>query len=101
MACLLCCVAAAASADADIPHPPGIAGIAAKAGFALDLCIAKLSGDNRQPVPGQGESSPGWFGLPGWEVAERDGFVPAPAARHGQPSRDRMNSMSIFLSVTE
>ena len=101
MACLLCCVAAAASADADIPHHPGIDGIAAKAGFAPDWCIAKPGGDNRQPVPEQGGSSPGWFGLPGLVEVGLDDFVPVPAARHGQPSRDRMNSMSIFLSVAE
>ena len=101
MACPFCYFRAAASAGADIPHPPGIAGIAAKAGFALDLCIAKLSGGNRQPVPEQGGSSPEWFGLPGLVGVGQDDFVPAPAARPGQPSRDRMNSMSIFLSVTE
>ena len=101
MACLLCCVAAAASAGADIPHPPGIAGIAAKAGFALDLCIAKLSGGNRQPVPERGGSFPEWFGLPGLVGVGLDDFVPAPAARHGQPSRGQMNSMGIFLSIAE
>ena len=101
MACLLCCVAAAASADADIPPRPGIDGIAAKAGFAPDWCIAKPGGDNRQPVPEQGGSSPGWFGLPGLVGVGLDDFVPAPAARHGQPSRGQMNSMGIFLSIAE